>query len=134
MSKLILDKDYIDWVADLSKRYRSSQIKAAVSVNEELLKFYWSLGHDIVERQEENKYGRGFFNTLSRDLKAILPEAKGLSVNNLYYIRQFYQMYSSISPQVEGKCMERIPSESRRYRTVHRPAVLQSQITLLLRD
>lgn len=103
MSKLILDKDYIDWVADLSKRYRSSQIKAAVSVNEELLKFYWSLGHDIVERQEENKYGRGFFNTLSRDLKAILPEAKGLSVNNLYYIRQFYQMYSSISPQVEGK-------------------------------
>lgn len=103
MSKLILDKDYIDWVADLSKRYRLSQIKAAVSVNEELLKFYWSLGHDIVERQEENKYGRGFFNTLSRDLKAALPEAKGLSVNNLYYVRQFYQMYASISPQLEGK-------------------------------
>lgn len=103
MSKLILDKEYTDWVADLSKRYRSSQIKAAVSVNEELLKFYWSLGRDIVERQDENKYGSGFFNTLSRDLKALLPEANGLSVNNLYYIRQFYQMYASISPQIEGK-------------------------------
>lgn len=102
MSKLILDKDYSDWVVALSKRYRSSQIKAAVSVNEELLKFYWSLGRDIVKRHDENKYGRGFFNTLSRDLKAILPEARGLSVNNLYYIRQFYQMYASISPQVGG--------------------------------
>lgn len=93
MSKLILDKDYTDWVADLSKRYRSSQIKAAISVNEELLKFYWFLGRDIVERQAENKYGKGFFNTLSRDLKSALPEAKGLSTRNLKYIKRFYHMY-----------------------------------------
>lgn len=102
MSKLILDKNYTDWVADLSKRYRSSQIKAAVSVNEELLKFYWSLGRDIVERQAENKYGKGFFNMLSRDLKSALPEAKGFSPKNLYYIRRFYLLYSGNFPQVEG--------------------------------
>lgn len=102
MSKLILDKNYTEWVADLSKRYRSSQIKAAVSVNEELLKFYWSLGRDIVERQAENKYGKGFFNMLSRDLKSALPEAKGFSPKNLYYIRRFYLLYSGNFPQVEG--------------------------------
>lgn len=102
MSKLILDKNYTEWVADLSKRYRSSQIKAAVSVNEELLKFYWSLGRDIVERQTENKYGKGFFNMLSRDLKSALPEAKGFSPRNLYYIRDFYRMYNEILPQVEA--------------------------------
>lgn len=102
MSKLILDKDYSDWVADLSKRYRASQIKAAISVNEELLKFYWSLGHDIVKRQDENKYGKSFFNTLSRDLKAALPEAKGFSPKNLYYIRRFYLMYHEKFPQLEG--------------------------------
>lgn len=103
MSKLILDKDYVDWLADLSKRYRSSQIKAAVAVNEELLKFYWSLGRDIVNRQAENKYGKGFFNTLSRDLKVALPEAKGFSPKNLYYIRRFYLLYQEFFPQVEGK-------------------------------
>lgn len=103
MSKLILDNDYTEWVADLSRRYRSSQIKAAVSVNEELLKFYWSLGRDIVERQAENKYGKGFFNTLSRDLKAALPEAKGFSPRNLYYIRNFYGMYNEIMLQIEAK-------------------------------
>lgn len=102
MSKLILDKDYIDWIAQLSKKYRASQIKAAVSVNEELLKFYWSLGRDIVERQDENKYGRGFFNTLSRDLKTALPDAKGFSPRNLYYTRDFYRMYNRILPQFDA--------------------------------
>lgn len=100
MSKLILDKNYTDWVADLSKRYRSSQIKAAVSVNEELLKFYWSLGRDIVERQAENKYGSRFFETLSQDLKEAIPESKGFSTRNLKYMKRFYQMYSAIQQQV----------------------------------
>lgn len=102
MGKLIFDKEYSNWIAELSKRYRSSQIRAAVSVNEELLKFYWSLGHDIVERHAENKYGSGFFNILSRDLKAALPEAKGFSPKNLYYIRRLYLMYSGKFPRLEG--------------------------------
>ena len=29
----ILDKDYIQWIKDLSSRYRRSQIKASVKVN-----------------------------------------------------------------------------------------------------
>lgn len=37
----ILDKDYIQWIKELSSRYRRSQIKAAVKVNEEMLRFYW---------------------------------------------------------------------------------------------
>ncbi|MBR6455323.1 MAG: DUF1016 domain-containing protein, partial [Prevotella sp.] len=44
----ILDKNYIQWIKDLSRRYRQSQIKAAVRVNEEMLRFYWELGRDIV--------------------------------------------------------------------------------------
>ncbi len=31
----ILDDDYLQWVQDLCKRYRQSQIKAAVKVNRE---------------------------------------------------------------------------------------------------
>lgn len=104
MSKhLISDKDYTDWIATLSNRYRSTQIKAAVEVNRELLSFYWQLGKDISERQTENKYGSGFFKILSRDLKEAIPEAKCFSEKNLYYIRRFYLMYSEIFPQVGGK-------------------------------
>ena len=102
-SKIFLNKEYKNWISELSKRYRSAQIKAAVAVNKEMLQFYWELGKEIVERQWENQFGKGFFKKLSKDLKEALPEAKGLSVNNLYYIRQFYVMYSEKSQQIVGK-------------------------------
>ena len=43
----IIDKDYAQWVEDLSARYRQSQIRASVKVNRELLRYYWELGRDI---------------------------------------------------------------------------------------
>ncbi len=47
-SLTIIDADYKNWVKELSQRYRRSQIKAAVKVNNEVLQFYWELGRDIV--------------------------------------------------------------------------------------
>ena len=101
--RVILDKNYKNWIGQLSKRYRTAQIKAAIAVNSEMLRFYWELGRDIVAMQSENKYGSRFFETLSRDLKEAIPEAKGFSVNNLYYIRNFYLMYNEIFQQLVGK-------------------------------
>jgi hypothetical protein len=40
----IVGADYQSWLKDLKLRYRQSQIKAAVKVNDELLKVYWSPG------------------------------------------------------------------------------------------
>ena len=53
----ILDKEYLQWVKDLCGRYRQSQIKAAVKVNVEQLKFNWLLGRDIVELHVEERWG-----------------------------------------------------------------------------
>lgn len=48
MEKLMnLDKEYVQWIAELAQRYRTSQIKAALKVNDEMLRFYWSVGEDI---------------------------------------------------------------------------------------
>ncbi|MCH5347598.1 MAG: DUF1016 family protein, partial [Muribaculaceae bacterium] len=102
-NRVIRDKDYTNWIGQLSNRYRTAQIKASIAVNTEMLRFYWELGRDIVTMQSENKYGSKFFETLSRDLKEAIPEAKGFSVRNLKYIKRFYLMYSSIWPQVEAK-------------------------------
>lgn len=88
----ILDKEYIQWIKELSSRYRRSQIKAAVKVNEEMLRFYWELGRDIVERDAENRYGKRFYATLSRDLETEL-DANGFSVTNLKYSKYFYCLY-----------------------------------------
>lgn len=98
-----IDKDYRDWVSELKGRFRQSQIKAAVRVNSEMLRFYWSLGQDIVERQMENIYGSGFFSRLSKDLQHELPDTKGFSPTNIKYFKYFYELYSTLfenRPQV----------------------------------
>lgn len=46
-SEIIKQENYVSWIAELKKRYKNSQIKAAVAVNRELLSFYWHLGKDI---------------------------------------------------------------------------------------
>lgn len=90
----ILDDDYLAWVQTLCERYRTSQIKAAVKVNKEMINYYWQLGKDIAQRGDENKYGSGFYATLSRDLKIRMPQATGLSERNIRYARSFYKLYS----------------------------------------
>ena len=90
----ILDKDYLQWVKELCKRYRQSQVKAAVKVNHVVLQFYWELGKDICNKEAENKYGSKFYAALSRDLRNEMPDVEGLSERNLRYTKKFYQLYS----------------------------------------
>lgn len=89
-------QDYIEWIGELGKRYRQSQFKAAVKVNEELILFYLGLGRDIVERNMENTYGSGFYASLSRDLQKQLPNATGLSETNIRYAKRCYSLYNKI--------------------------------------
>ena len=94
MSNLIkIDKEYKNWISDVSKRFRKSQLKAAVKVNEEMLRFYWTMGRDIAKMSNEAKYGSQFYNTISTDLKDIFPDIKSFSPTNLRYMRYFYEMY-----------------------------------------
>ena len=89
------DKNYVKWLSDLKKRFHIAQLKAAVKVNTEMLKFYWSLGEDICEKQKQYKWGANFMKRLSLDLRAEFPKAEGFSVVNLYYIKRWFVFYSS---------------------------------------
>ena len=98
----IIDKDCLEWVRELGRRYKNSRIKAAVHVNEELIKFYWSLGRDIVSMQAENRYGTRFYATLSNDLRREMPGTEGFSESNIRYAKRFYQLYANL-PQLAEK-------------------------------
>lgn len=88
MNQLIkMDEEYRKWIEDIGKRYKQRQIKASVSVNQEMIGFYWSIGRDIVEKSAESKWGSGFFVNLSKDMRTILPGVQGLSSSNLRYRR-----------------------------------------------
>jgi hypothetical protein len=91
------DGDYQAWVRDLKDRYRQSQLAAAVSVNRELLVFYWTLGRDITTLQAESRWGSDFYNTLSQDLQREIPNVKGFSPRNLRYMKRFYRLFPNAS-------------------------------------
>ncbi len=81
--------EYKKWIVELKTKIRQVQLKAAVSVNQQLLIFYWELGIDIVEKQKHTTWGDGFLRQLSRDLMVEFPDIKGFSERNLKYIRQW---------------------------------------------
>ena len=96
-----IDSKYKEWLSEIKSDYRRSQIKAAVKVNEELLRFYWRLGRGIHKLHVAAEWGSGFFEKLSRDLKATLPDAKGFSEISLRYMERFYLLFPErIVPQV----------------------------------
>ncbi|MFN7835417.1 MAG: YhcG family protein [Burkholderiaceae bacterium] len=87
--------DYHQWLLDLKTRFRHVQLKAAVAVNTELLRFYWKLGADILAQQASQRWGSGFLEKLSQDLMQEFPDMKGFSVRNLKYIRQWHSFWTA---------------------------------------
>ena len=55
MTKTMLNTEYLQWLMDLKQQIKNSQIKAALSVNSQLIMLYWDLGRQIVEKQEKAK-------------------------------------------------------------------------------
>ena len=102
---IVVNGDYAAWIESLSARYRESQIKAAVAVNTEMLKFYFSLGRDITFMEKDQPWGSGFLKRVSFDLKRKMPEAGCFSPRNLYYMRDFFKLYAgeAILHQVGAK-------------------------------
>ncbi|EHQ36275.1 DUF1016 N-terminal domain-containing protein [Methanoplanus limicola] len=84
-----LPDDYSGFLSDLKRRIREARVKAALSVNRELILLYWSIGSDILRRQEEEGWGAKVIDRLSADLKKEFPDMKGLSPRNLKYMRSF---------------------------------------------
>ncbi|HOD54191.1 MAG TPA: PDDEXK nuclease domain-containing protein [Candidatus Cloacimonadota bacterium] len=84
------EKIYKQWICKLKDKIRTVQIKMAVSINSELLNFYWELGSDIVFKQNSSKWGDGFLQRLSNDLMKEFPDVKGFSKRNLELIRKWY--------------------------------------------
>jgi len=86
------NKDYVILLGSIKERIRTSQIRAAVKVNQELLALYWFIGEALSAREVE--WGSKFIDTLARDLKIEFPDMKGFSKRNLEDIRRWYVFHN----------------------------------------
>ena len=103
--KSIIGKEYISFLNEIKSRIISARIKAVRSVNKELIKLYWDIGRSIIERQEKYKWGNAVVEKLANDLKEDFKSTFGFSVQNLWYMRQFYLEYKddAILQQLVGE-------------------------------
>lgn len=111
MSELLkIDKDYAKWIEEISHNFKKFQIKASASVNVEMLKFYWIVGKGIEELSQKSEYGSKLIESISNDLKQVLPNVKSFSPRNLRYMNSFYKFLPEfeILPQLGAKSQKTI--------------------------
>ena len=91
----LLPSGYSEFLVDLKNRVRSAQLKAAVTVNSEMIQLYWDIGRAIVGRQEAAKWGGKIIVQIGEDLQKEFPGIAGFSRQNIYRMRAFFLAYSS---------------------------------------
>lgn len=80
---------YQQWLAELKDQIHSAQQRAALAVNTELVRLYWQIGREILDRQAEHGWGAKVVERLAHDLRGAFPSMKGFSPRNLTYMRAF---------------------------------------------
>ncbi|MBP9752211.1 MAG: DUF1016 family protein [Proteobacteria bacterium] len=93
MTDILNTKDYITFLNDIKKDIQTSRVRAALSVNRELILLYWRIGTEILKRKKEQGWGSDVVKQLSLDLKHTFPEMKGFSERNLVYMQTFAASY-----------------------------------------
>lgn len=93
LEKPIVAEGYSEFLQDLKARIRQAQVRAALSVNRELVLLYWGIGREILQRQQMAGWGAKVIDRLAKDLRSEFPEMKGLSPRNLKYMRALAEAY-----------------------------------------
>ena len=84
---------YPELLETLREKIRSSQLKATLAVNCELLSLYWEIGAKVLLKQKNEGWGSKIVETLSKDLRSAFPNMKGFSLTNVKYMVQFARTY-----------------------------------------
>lgn len=100
--------NYASLLADLKERIRHAQVRAALSVNHELIMLYWEIGKQILSRRKSEGWGAKTIEQLSHDLRREFPSMKGFSPRNLNYMRAFAEAYEG-APEFVQQVAVQIP-------------------------
>ena len=89
-----LPAGYAELLEDLKDRIRRAQVRAAVAASRELVRLYWDIGREIVQRQKQEGWGKGVIDRLAADIQRAFPGIEGFSARNIKRMRAFYSAYT----------------------------------------
>ena len=83
--------EYRQVVANTVRLIQDSRRRALATVNYELVCLYWRIGQIIVQQQERARWGDGVVERFAKDLRLAFPDMKGLSRDNVFRMKQFFE-------------------------------------------
>ena len=100
MSEITHHTDYRQALAAIKQRIPTSQTRAVLTANAELLNLCWDI------RRQLGAWGSAVVEQMAADLQASYPGMKGFSRTSLFAMRQFYAFFSpqfEVVPQPVGQ-------------------------------
>jgi predicted nuclease of restriction endonuclease-like (RecB) superfamily len=85
--------EYTTLLLDVKARIRAGQYEALRAVNRELMTLYWDIGRMIVERQQDEGWGKAVVKRLAADLQTEFVGVGGFSASNLWRMKVFFETY-----------------------------------------
>ncbi len=99
--------EYLDWLGSIKQRIVSARLRIALAANSELIALYYEIGAQIVDRESHARWGSGFIDAFSKDLRQTFPDIGGFSSKNLRYCRAFFRFYCA--PAIWQQAVAKLP-------------------------
>lgn len=91
------DFNYVNFLNDMKFKLKSAQLRATLTVNKELITFYWQLCNELSVKQKQFKWGSQVLEKFSLDMQQAFPEMQGFSVSNIKRMRIFAMEYPDLT-------------------------------------
>ena len=89
----LFPEGYTLWKDEIISLIEKHKYQSILNVNTELLTLYWKIGNDIINKQNEKKWGAQVVEQLSKDLSKAFPDDRGYSSRNLWEMKRFAKSY-----------------------------------------
>ena len=88
-----LPNGYFEWKNNIEQLIEISKLRSAINVNTDTLALYWNIGNSILQKQQNEGWGKKIIEQLSKDLSNRFPNDRGYSERNLRNMKYFAQEY-----------------------------------------
>lgn len=89
----LLPTGYAQWRKGIEHLIDTAKLCTALNVNVGTLTLYWNIGKSILQKQEQEGWGKQVIEQLSKDLISRYPDDRGYSKRNLGYMKSFAMQY-----------------------------------------
>lgn len=86
---------YNEFIADLKQRVRTTRFRAMRAANTEVIRLFWSVGRDILDRQKNLGWGAKVVDRVAADMRREFPDQKGWTRRNLMYMRTLASVWTT---------------------------------------